>query len=155
MSNKYILDFRNFILEKLNTQMYSLNYNVNYVENDFDYKDTFTADDGNSIQVNFMGNRYYITDVVGFYGKYDKDLSMTLTNADEEIHILWQGKFGRSKVNINGLGWVNINHLNPIEMHKTTLAQNIVDIIEYVESKYKQDDVIRDIPIGEDLNSEF
>ena len=40
--NKHILDFRNYILEKLNNTMYNLHYNISYIELDFDKIDTFT-----------------------------------------------------------------------------------------------------------------
>jgi hypothetical protein len=135
--------------------MYPLRYNISYIELDLKHDNSFTSDDGNVVTVEFFGERYSITDVNGYYGKYDKDISITLENNDEELHIQWIGKLGRSKVNIDDLGWVNLSGMNSEDTGNYTLAEEIADIIRYVEMKYNRAGFTRDKIIGESLNSRF
>jgi len=153
--NKHILDFRNYILEKLNNTMYNLHYNISYIELDFDKIDTFTNDEGTEVSVDFKGMTYYITEVYGFFGKYEKDITLTIENEDGEVHMQWKGNNGRSKVNIDDMGWVAINHIKNNEMHKITLAQNIVEIIRYVDDYYRNNNIIKDTAIGEHEDTKF
>jgi hypothetical protein len=155
MKNKHILDFRNYILEKLNNTMFNLRYNISYVELDFDNKDTFTIDDGDTVSLYFNGKNYYITEVYGFYGKYEKDITITIENEYDELYVQWKGSNGRSKVNIDDMGWVGINHIKQDEMHQITLAQNIVNIITYVDDYYKKNNIIKDVAIGEHKDTKF